>query len=167
MPMLRKIVPCLWFDNQAEDAAKFYVSTFGKNSRITQVTHYTEAGKETHGRKAGSVMTVAFELAGDPLTALNGGPHFKFNEAVSLQVMCDDDQAEVDHFWNALGAGGDERAQQCGWLKDKYGLSWQIVPRMMDDMFTDEDPVRAGRVMTAMLKMKKLDVAALKAAARG
>lgn len=165
MPSVNKIVPCLWFDTQAEDAAKVYVSTFGKNSSIKRVTHYTEAGKEVHGRKPGSVMTVAFELAGAPLTALNGGPNFKFNEAVSLQVMCDS-QAEIDHFWNALVEGGDERAQQCGWLKDRFGLSWQIVPAMMDELFGD-DQVKAGRTMNAMLKMKKLDIAALKAAYMG
>ncbi|HEY0712714.1 MAG TPA: VOC family protein [Polyangia bacterium] len=166
MPSLAKIVPCLWFDSQAEEAAKFYVSVFGKGSRITQISHYTDVGQEVHGRKPGSVMTVAFELGGVPLTALNGGPNFKFNEALSLQVMCET-QAEVDHFWNGLGAGGDERAQQCGWLKDKFGLSWQIVPRMMDELFADDDPARAGRAMAAMLKMKKLDIATMQAAVRG
>ncbi|HEY0708535.1 MAG TPA: VOC family protein [Polyangia bacterium] len=166
MPSLKKIVPCLWFDKQAEEAAAFYVSVFGKNSRIKRVSHYTEVGQEVHGQKPGSVMTVVFELAGEELTALNGGPHFKFNEAISLQAMCES-QAEIDHLWNALRVGGDERAQQCGWLKDKYGLSWQIVPTMMDDLFADDDPVRAGRAMAAMLKMKKLDIAALQAAVRG
>jgi len=166
MANLKKIVPCLWFDSQAEDAAKFYVSAFGKNSGINRVTHYTEAGKEVHGRKPGTVMTVAFELAGEPLTALNGGPNFKFTEAISLQVMCDS-QAEIDHFWKTLASGGDERAQQCGWLKDKYGLSWQIVPKMMDELFSDGDAAKASRVMNAMLKMKKLDIAALQTAYKG
>lgn len=166
MPSVNKIVPCLWFDSQGEEAAKQYVSIFGKDSRIRRVTHYTEAGQEVHGQKPGTVMTVEFELVGTRLTALNAGPLFKFNEAVSLQVMCDS-QAELDHFWKALSAGGDERAQQCGWLKDRYGLSWQIVPTIMDELFSDRDPLKAGRVMTEMLKMKKLDIAALKAAYQG
>jgi predicted 3-demethylubiquinone-9 3-methyltransferase (glyoxalase superfamily) len=166
MPNVNKIVPCLWFDSQAEEAAKYYVSIFGKNSRIRTVTHYTEAGKEIHGQKPGTVLTVVFELEGQAVTALNGGPQFKFNEAVSLQVMCDS-QAEIDRFWQALSAGGDERAQQCGWLKDKYGLSWQIVPRMMEELFSDNDPARSGNVMNAMLKMKKLDSAALQSAYKG
>jgi predicted 3-demethylubiquinone-9 3-methyltransferase (glyoxalase superfamily) len=165
MPHAR-ITPCLWFDDQAEEAVQFYTGIF-PNSRVLQITHYTEAGHETHGRPAGSVMTVEFELDGQRLTALNGGPHFRFNEAVSLQVDCAD-QAEVDYYWSRLGADGDERAQQCGWLKDRYGLSWQVVPAVMAEMFSDEEPERSGRVMEAMLKMKKLDIAELeKAYARG
>lgn len=165
MPTIQKISPCLWFDSQAEEAATFYVSVFEK-SRITRIARYTEAGQEVHGRKSGSVMTVAFELEGMPFTALNGGPHFKFNEAISLQVMCET-QREIDGYWSKLSDGGDEKAQQCGWLKDKYGLSWQIVPAMLPDWVGDRDPARAGRAMNAMLKMKKLDIATLKEAYAG
>src|SRR5262249_45348342 len=121
-----KIAPCLWFDNEAEAAAKFYTRIF-KNSRIVRTSHYPNAGHEVHHRPAGSVLTVEFELEGQPFTALNGGPQFKFNEAVSLQVSCAD-QHEIDYYWKALGEGGPGEAQMCGWLKDKYGLSWQIVP---------------------------------------
>jgi predicted 3-demethylubiquinone-9 3-methyltransferase (glyoxalase superfamily) len=160
-----KIIPCLWFDNQAEEAARFYASVFDR-SRITKVTHYGEEGKEVHGQKPGTVMTVAFELAGVPFTALNGGPHFKFSEAISLQVMCEN-QDEIDRFWSKLSAGGDEKAQQCGWLKDKYGLSWQIVPAGLPEMVGDDDPKKAGRTMNAMLKMKKLDIAKLEQAHAG
>ncbi|MBX3232167.1 MAG: VOC family protein [Labilithrix sp.] len=166
MATLQKIVPCLWFDTQAEEAAKFYVGVFEKGSRIVQVTRYGKAGQDVHGRAEGSVMTVVFELEGQPLTALNGGPHFKFNEAVSLQVMCDS-QAEIDRFWEKLGAGGDPKAQQCGWLKDKFGLSWQIVPRMMDDMWSEGVSEKTERAMEAMLKMKKLDIAELEKAYNG
>jgi predicted 3-demethylubiquinone-9 3-methyltransferase (glyoxalase superfamily) len=166
MPTIQKIVPCLWFDSQAEEAAKFYVSVFERASRITQVTRYGEEGQETHGQKPGTIMTVAFELEGQQLTALNGGPHFKFNEAISLQVMCET-QDEIDRYWGKLSAGGDVKAQQCGWLKDRYGLSWQIVPAVMPELIGDRDPAKAGRVMKAMLKMKKLDIAALKKAHTG
>jgi predicted 3-demethylubiquinone-9 3-methyltransferase (glyoxalase superfamily) len=165
MPTIRKIIPCLWFDGQAEEAAKFYVSVF-ERSRITRLTHYGEEGQEVHGRRPGSVMTVAFELDGEPFTALNGGPLFKFNEAISLQVMCET-QEEIDRYWSQLSAGGDEKAQQCGWLKDKYGLSWQIVPADLPDLFDDRDPARAGRVMKALLTMKKLDIRALRQAYAG
>jgi len=165
MPNIHKLVPCLWFDNQAEPAAKFYTSVFD-NSRITAVTHYGEEGQEIHGQKPGTVLTVAFELEGMPFTALNGGPIFKFNEAVSFQVMCET-QEEIDRFWAKLSAGGDEKAQQCGWLKDKFGLSWQIVPAVLAGLLADRDPVKAGRVMKAMLKMKKLEIAALKKAYAG
>jgi predicted 3-demethylubiquinone-9 3-methyltransferase (glyoxalase superfamily) len=158
-----RIAPCLWFDDQAEEAARFYTSVF-RNSKIVRTSHYTEAGHEVHGRPAGSVMTVEFELDGLSFTALNGGPHFKFNEAVSLQVNCDT-QEEIDYYWDKLSAGGDLRAQVCGWLKDKYGLSWQVVPVIMSDLMTDSDKAQAGRVMEAMLKMKKLDIAELKRAA--
>jgi predicted 3-demethylubiquinone-9 3-methyltransferase (glyoxalase superfamily) len=162
MQPTQRISPCLWFDDQAEEAAAFYTSVF-RNSKIVEVARYGEAGREVHGKPAGTVMTVAFELDGQPFTALNGGPLFKFNEAISLQVHCET-QDEVDHYWNTLSAGGDSKAQQCGWLKDKYGLSWQIVPRALLDMLTDSDRERAGRVMTTMLQMTKLDIAALKGA---
>jgi predicted 3-demethylubiquinone-9 3-methyltransferase (glyoxalase superfamily) len=161
----KRIVPCLWFDSDAEEAAKYYVSIF-KNSKITNISRYGEAGHEIHGRPAGSVMVVAFELDGQPFTALNGGPVFQFNEAVSLQVYCDTQQ-EIDHYWDKLRAGGDERAQQCGWLKDKYGLSWQIVPTIMDRMFQEQASEKSERAMNAMLQMKKLDIAQLERAYAG
>ena len=165
MSQVQKITPCLWFDGQAEEAARFYVSVF-PDSRITHVSHFTEAGFEVHRRPAGSVMTVAFELGGQSFTALNGGPEFKFNEAVSLQVYCDT-QEEVDHYWQRLGEGGDPAARQCGWLKDRWGLSWQVVPRVLDCLIADPDPAKAGRVMEAMLKMRKLDIATLQQAHGG
>ena len=163
MQIKSKIVPCLWFDNQGEEAAKFYTSIF-KGSKINKITHYTEAGREVHGRKAGSVMTVAFELAGQPFTALNGGPQFKFNEAISFQVNCET-QDEIDHFWSKLSDGGQEGP--CGWLKDQFGVSWQIIPSMMADLFANPDPKKSGKVMQAMLKMKKLNIAELKRAQGG
>jgi predicted 3-demethylubiquinone-9 3-methyltransferase (glyoxalase superfamily) len=165
MPTLQRIAPCFWFDGRAEEAAKFYVSIFPK-SRIVRVTRYPEEGKELHGQTPGTVMTVLFELEGRPFTALNGGPHFKFSEAISMQVICET-QEEIDHYWNTLAAGGDEKAQQCGWLKDKYGLSWQIVPAVMPDLVSDPNPAKANRAMGAMLKMKKLDIAQLLAAHAG
>ena len=157
-----RIVPCLWFDHQAEEAATFYVSVF-KNSKITNVSRYTKAGHETHHRPAGSVMTVEFELDGQRFTALNGGPAFTFNEAVSLQIMCDTQQ-ELDSYWDKLSRGGDPKAQQCGWLKDKYGLSWQVIPRMLLRLFTDHDSAQAERAMEAMLRMKKINIAELEQA---
>lgn len=165
MPDIRHIRPCLWFDNQAEEAANYYVAIF-KNSKITQVAHYTEVGYEIHRRPAGSVMTVTFELDGHKFIALNGGPIFKLNEAVSLEVACDT-QDEIDYFWEKLSAGGDPKAQQCGWLKDKYGLSWQVVPAAMNEFMADSTSERAKRSMAALLKMKKLDIAALERAAAG
>ena len=165
MALTQRLTPCLWFDSQAEDAATFYVGIF-RNSRITRIARYPDAGKEIHGREAGSVMTVDFELDGHTFTALNGGPHFTFNEAVSFQVMCDT-QAEIDDYWAKLGAGGDPKAQQCGWLKDKFGLSWQVTPRGMDRMFEQPDSPGARRAMAAMLQMKKLDIAALERAYAG
>jgi predicted 3-demethylubiquinone-9 3-methyltransferase (glyoxalase superfamily) len=165
MARFSKITPCLWFDHQGEEAARFYVSVF-PNSKINQISHYGEAGKEVHQRPPGSVLSVAFELDGQTFIALNGGPIFKFTEAVSLQIYCDSQQ-EVDHFWETLSAGGDPAAQQCGWLKDKYGLSWQVVPRVLPDLLDDPDRDKAGRAMTAMMQMKKLDVAALQRAAGG
>jgi predicted 3-demethylubiquinone-9 3-methyltransferase (glyoxalase superfamily) len=165
MPTTQRISPCLWFNDQAEQAAAFYVSVF-KNSKITKISHYGEAGREVHRMKPGTVMTVAFELDGHSLTALNGGPLFKFNEALSLQINCDS-QEEVEHFWNKLSQGGDPQAQACGWLKDKFGVSWQVVPRILPDLLTDADPARRARAMQALLEMKKLDIAALQRAAAG
>ena len=159
------ITPCLWFDTQAEEAARFYTGIF-KNSKIGTISRYGEAGREVHGKPAGSVMTVEFELDGQKFTALNGGPHFKFNEAISFQIMCET-QEEVDHYWDKLSAGGDPAAQQCGWLKDKYGLSWQVVPTVLIDLMKDPDREKSGRAMEAMLQMKKLDIAALEHAFEG
>jgi predicted 3-demethylubiquinone-9 3-methyltransferase (glyoxalase superfamily) len=159
------ITPCLWFDSQAEEAARFYTSIF-PNSRIRTVSRYTEAGKEVHGRAAGTAMTVAFELDGQGFTALNGGPLFRFNEAISFQVHCET-QEEVDRFWSKLSDGGDSRAQQCGWLKDKFGVSWQVVPRVLVEMMADTDAEKSGRAMQAMLQMKKIDIAALQRAYAG
>ena len=156
---IQRISPCLWFDHQAEDAARFYTGIF-PNSRIVSVSRYGKAGHEIHGRPPGSVMVVAFELDGQSFTALNGGPVFKFNEAVSLQVNCET-QEEIDHYWEKLGAGGDPKAQQCGWLKDRYGLSWQIVPTIMGELFKGDATPKSERAMSAMLEMKKLDIAAL------
>jgi predicted 3-demethylubiquinone-9 3-methyltransferase (glyoxalase superfamily) len=165
MPRIHRITPCLWFDDQAEDAAAFYTSIF-KDSRIVQMTRYGEAGREVHGKAPGTVLTVAFELEGQPFTALNGGPIFKFNEAVSFQVSCET-QEEVDYYWHRLSEGGDERAQQCGWLKDKFGVSWQVVPTALIEMLSDPDPAKSQRAMTAMLQMKKLDIEALRRAHTG
>ncbi len=163
MPAIHRISPCLWFDRQAEEAARFYTSVF-PNSRITAILRYGEAGREIHGRPAGSVMTVAFELDGTPFTALNGGPVFRFTEAVSFEVSCED-QGEVDRYWDALCAGGVH--QHCGWLSDRYGLSWQVVPRELADLLDDPDPRKVERVMEALLAMKKLDLAALREAYAG
>ena len=156
MAVSLKIAPCLWFDNQGEDAAKFYVSIF-KNSKITQVARYAKAGQEVHGRPEGSVMIVGFELEGQPFTALNGGPLFKFSEAISFEVNCDTQQ-EIDYYWEKLGAGGDPKSEQCGWLKDKYGVSWQIVPSVMPKLFADHTSPKTAKAMLAMLQMKKLDI---------
>lgn len=161
---MSKISPCLWFDNQAEEAARFYTGIF-KGSKILDVARYTEAGGEIHGGQAGAVMTVAFELDGRTFVALNGGPHFTFTEAISLQIDCADQQ-EVDYYWSRLLAGGGKPAR-CGWLKDKYGLSWQVVPAALKEMLGDPDRARAARVMNAMLNMIKFDVAALQQAHRG
>lgn len=162
MAAVQKIAPCLWFDNQAEEAAKFYVSLF-KNSGIGTITRYGKEGFAVHGRPEGSVMTVNFRLEGQEFTALNGGPHFEFTEAISFVVRCET-QAEVDWYWDKLGEGGDERARQCGWLKDKYGVSWQIVPVALFELMSGADSRKSGRVMRAMLQMKKLDLAALRRA---
>jgi predicted 3-demethylubiquinone-9 3-methyltransferase (glyoxalase superfamily) len=164
MPTIKhRISPCLWFDTQAEDAAKFYTSVF-KNSGIKQISRYGEAGRDVHGKKSGSVMVVEFEIEGQTFTALNGGPHFKFTEAVSFQVMCDT-QAEIDYFWNELSQGGHEG--QCGWLKDKYGLSWQVVPSVLPQMMTDAAGARLDRMISAIMKMKKFDLDTLTQAHAG
>jgi predicted 3-demethylubiquinone-9 3-methyltransferase (glyoxalase superfamily) len=160
-----RITPCLWFDTQAEQAVNFYTGIF-RNSRITEIGRYGEAGKEHHGRLPGSVMIVVFELDGQQFTALNGGPHFKFNEAVSLQIGCKD-QVEVDHYWDKLGAGGDPKAQQCGWLKDKFGLSWQIVPDIVPKLLGDPASPKSQRAFAAMMQQKKPDIAAMQQAYDG
>ncbi|MCU0613047.1 MAG: VOC family protein [Candidatus Eisenbacteria bacterium] len=165
MQMVQRIAPCLWFDDKAEEAAGFYVSVF-PNSRIMKVIRYGEAGHEIHGRPAGTVMTVAFELDGHAFVALNGGPLFAFNEAISLQVYCDT-QDEVDYYWERLSAGGDADAQQCGWLKDKYGVSWQVVPTVLIEMMGESDVAKSQRATEAMLRMKKFDIAQLTRAYAG
>ena len=159
---MQRITPFLWFDGKAEEAANFYTSVF-KNSKIVSVSRYGDEAAKASGMPKGAAMTVAFRLDGQDFVALNGGPHFKFTEAVSFVVNCET-QKEVDHYWEKLSAGGDETAQQCGWLKDKYGLSWQIVPSVMVEMLQDKDPKKSGRVMAALIKMKKLDIKTLKKA---
>jgi predicted 3-demethylubiquinone-9 3-methyltransferase (glyoxalase superfamily) len=159
---MQKISPCLWFDDQGEEAAKFYTSIF-KDSKIGDVSRYGKEGYEIHGREEGTVMTVEFEIEGQKFLALNGGPIFKFNEAISFQVYCET-QEEVDYYWEKLSEGGDEKAQQCGWLKDKYGVSWQIVPIILIKMLKDKDSEKSQKVMKAMLQMHKLDISTLKKA---
>lgn len=161
----QKITPCLWFDDQAEEAAEFYTGIF-RNSKILNISRYGEAGHEIHGKPAGTVMTVSFELDGQAFTALNGGPTFKFNEAISFQVNCET-QEEVDYYWEKLSEGGDEKAQQCGWLKDKYGASWQIVPGVLLEMLNDADSEKSERTMEAMLHMKKMNIDELRHAYAG
>ncbi len=165
MRSVGKIAPCLWFDDRAEEAVAFYTAIFG-NSRVVNMARYGEAGHEIHGRPAGTVMSISFELDGQAFTALNGGPVFTFNEAISLQVNCKT-QEEVDYYWARLSEGGDEHAQQCGWLKDKYGVSWQVVPVILIEMASSPDYEKSQRVMEAMLQMKKLDIAKLKQAYAG
>jgi predicted 3-demethylubiquinone-9 3-methyltransferase (glyoxalase superfamily) len=165
MTRLNTIVPCLWFNTEAEDAARFYVSVF-KDSRITRTNYFSETGHQDHGQPAGLVLTVEFELGGQRFTALNGGPQFKFNEAISLQVMCST-QEEIDYCWDKLSAGGDKAAQQCGWLKDKFGLSWQIVPEQMAALLSDAKSAGYQRTMSALLQMKKLDIRTLQRAYAG
>jgi predicted 3-demethylubiquinone-9 3-methyltransferase (glyoxalase superfamily) len=162
MQNLHRITPCLWFDNQAEEAARFYTTVF-KNSRIVSTTRYGEAGHEIHKKPAGSVLTVTFELDGQPFTALNGGPVFKFNEAISFQIHCES-QEEIDYYWEKLSEGGDEKAQACGWLKDRYGVSWQVVPTALSAMLNDPDTQKTESVMKALLQMKKLDIGKLREA---
>jgi predicted 3-demethylubiquinone-9 3-methyltransferase (glyoxalase superfamily) len=161
---MQKITPFLWFDDQAEEAAKFYTSIF-KNSKIGEIVRYGEAGEKAAGRPAGSVMTVEFEIEGQKFVALNGGPVFKFNESISFVVNCETQQ-EVDYFWEKLTSDGGQEIE-CGWLKDKFGLSWQVVPAVLIEMLHDEDAVKAERVMKAMLQMQKIDIAKLKAAYAG
>ena len=163
--MLTKINPCLWFDHQAEEAAHFYTAIF-KNAKIVAISHYPDAGQEVHGRPAGSVMTVIFELDGQSFTALNGGPLFKFNEAVSLQIECAS-QKEVDYYWERLSEGGDPESQACGWLKDKFGLSWQVVPQILPELMKSSDSKKSRRVFEALMEMKKLDIEALERAYAG
>jgi predicted 3-demethylubiquinone-9 3-methyltransferase (glyoxalase superfamily) len=158
---MQKITPFLWFDNQAEEAVNFYISIF-RNSKVVNVARYGEDSAKVSGRSQGSVMTVAFELDGQPFVALNGGPVFTFSPAISFIVDCQTQQ-EVDHLWEKLSAGGEQ--QQCGWLRDKYGVTWQIVPSVLGELMSDPDPAKAQRVMQAMLQMHKLDIAALQQAA--
>jgi predicted 3-demethylubiquinone-9 3-methyltransferase (glyoxalase superfamily) len=161
---MQKITPFLWFDNQAEEAAKFYTSVF-KNSKIGKILRYDEASAKAAGRPAGSVLTVEFEIGGQKFTALNGGPQFKFNESVSFVVNCKT-QEEVDYFWEKLAAGGGQESA-CGWLEDKFGLSWQVTPTVLIDMLNDKDPKKAERVMKAMMQMQKIEINKLKAAYAG
>ena len=165
MSLSTRIAPCLWFADQAEEAANFYVGIF-PNARINTTTRYSSVGQEIHGRAPGSVMTVEFELDGLRFTALNGGPLFTFNEALSLQILCKD-QEEVDYYWDRLTAGGDPAAQQCGWLKDRFGVSWQVVPERWVDMLKDPESPGARRAMEAMFSMKKLDLNELQRAFAG
>jgi predicted 3-demethylubiquinone-9 3-methyltransferase (glyoxalase superfamily) len=164
MPIsVKGLMPCLWFDTQAEAAANHYVSIFPK-SKLGKITRYGKEGKEIHGKPAGSVLTVEFEIEGVKFIALNGGPQFKFDEAVSFQVLCET-QADIDYFWSKLAQGGEEGP--CGWLKDKFGLSWQVVPTVLPEMLQDPNAGRADRAMKAMLQMRKLDIAALQRARNG
>lgn len=160
----RVITPCLWFDTQAEDAANLYCSVF-PNSKVTAISRFPDAGQEVHGKPAGSVMTVVFSLNGQEFTALNGGPQFRFDEAVSFQISCDT-QAEVDYYWSALTKDGGQEGP-CGWLKDKFGLSWQVVPSALPRLMSAGDPAATARVMNAFMQMKKFDIAALEQAAAG
>lgn len=159
---MQKITPCLWFDSNAEEAVTFYTSIF-KNSRIGNISRYGEAGYEIHGKPAGTVLSIEFVLNEQPFTALNGGPVFKFNEAVSFQVGCES-QEEVDDYWGKLSEGGDKNAQRCGWLKDKFGVSWQIVPTVLGKMLQDKDSGKSERVMKALLQMGKIDIQSLRRA---
>lgn len=163
MATIKKLIPNLWFNTEAEEAAKFYTSIF-KNSGIDRITRYPNVGQEIHKKEPGSVMTVEFHLEEVKFVGLNGGPNFKFNESVSFQVDCND-QNELDYFWEKLSEGGDPSAQQCGWLKDKFGLSWQVVPTRLDELLNDSDQEKVEHVFSAMLKMKKLNVLELEEAA--
>jgi predicted 3-demethylubiquinone-9 3-methyltransferase (glyoxalase superfamily) len=163
--MSAPIVPCLWFDYNAEEAIAFYTSIF-KDSRVGEITRYPDDAPTEHGHRPGAVLTIAFELNGQRFVALNGGPNFKFTEAVSFQVECDDQQ-EIDYYWDRLGDGGDPECQQCGWLKDRFGLSWQIVPRGWSEMLTSSNPAGRSRYFMALGTMKKLEIARLRAAFAG
>jgi predicted 3-demethylubiquinone-9 3-methyltransferase (glyoxalase superfamily) len=165
MQLTPKILPCLWFDGQAEQAVAFYAGIF-RSARVGRVTRFGREGFEIHGRPEGSVMTVEFELEGQSFVALNGGPAFRFNEAVSFQVLCED-QDEVDYFWERLGADGDPQAQQCGWLKDRFGLSWQVITRGLGELVGDPGSPNSARAMRAMLKMKKIDLEKIRRAYDG
>jgi predicted 3-demethylubiquinone-9 3-methyltransferase (glyoxalase superfamily) len=157
----QKLMPCLWFDTDAEAAAQHYVTIF-KDSKLGSISHYGKEGQDIHGKLSGAVMTVEFEIEGQKFLALNGGPQFKFSEAISFQILCDS-QVEVDHYWSKLSQGGQERP--CGWLKDKFGLSWQVVPKVLPDLLRNQESAKGQRVMKAMLQMRKLDIAALQQAA--
>jgi predicted 3-demethylubiquinone-9 3-methyltransferase (glyoxalase superfamily) len=163
MAQLRKITPCLWFDHQAEEAARYYVSIF-RDAKIGEISRYGKEGFEAHGRPEGSVMVVAFEIEGHSFTALNGGPHFQFSPAISFQVPCET-QEEIDYYWEKLSADGEPN--QCGWLRDKFGVSWQIFPASLPEMMRDPDRAKAARAMRAMLGMKKFDIASLRGAYLG
>jgi predicted 3-demethylubiquinone-9 3-methyltransferase (glyoxalase superfamily) len=165
MASMKKMSTCLWFDGQAEEAARFYTSIF-PGSKITQVTHYGDEGHDVHKHAAGSVLTVSFTLDGNEFTGLNGGPEFKFNEAISFEIHCDT-QKDIDYFWDKLTPGGDPTAQVCGWLKDRYGVSWQVAPSQMYEWLADSPNPASERVMKVMMQMKKLDLAKLKAAYEG
>ncbi|MCK6621927.1 MAG: VOC family protein [Calditrichaceae bacterium] len=162
---MQKITPFLWFDNQAEEAINFYTAIF-KNSKIGNISRYDDAAAAASGRPKGSIMTASFQLNGQEFIALNGGPHFKFNEAISFMVNCET-QEEVDYYWEKLSEGGDEKAQMCGWLKDKFGLSWQIVPTILNKLLQDRDAGKSQKVMQAMLQMKKISIEDLKKAYQG
>jgi predicted 3-demethylubiquinone-9 3-methyltransferase (glyoxalase superfamily) len=172
MPIAQKITPNLWFNNNAEEAVNFYVSVFSqregvsKNSQVEKISRYGKEGFEVHGQKEGTVLTIEFQLAGQSFVALNGGPDFKFNEAISFIINCEW-QEEVDYYWEKLSEGGDEKAQVCGWLKDKFGISWQIIPTILPEMLTDSDAEKSQRVMKEVFKMKKLDIATLERAYNG
>jgi predicted 3-demethylubiquinone-9 3-methyltransferase (glyoxalase superfamily) len=161
---MQKITPFLWFDHQAEEAAKFYTSVF-KNSKVGKILRYDEAAAKASGRPVGSVLTIEFEIEGQKFTALNGGPQFKFNESVSFVVYCET-QDEVDYFWQKLTADGGQESE-CGWLRDKFGLSWQVTPTVLIEMLHDKDPKKSERVMNAMMQMQKIDISKLKAAYAG
>jgi predicted 3-demethylubiquinone-9 3-methyltransferase (glyoxalase superfamily) len=159
---MEKITPCLWFDSNAEEAVNFYTAIF-KNSKIGKISRYGKEGYEIHGKPEGTVLTVEFELNGQRFTALNGGPLFKFNEAISFQVDCES-QEELDYYWGKLSEGGDKNAQRCGWLKDKYGVSWQIIPSILGEMLQGKNAKKSQSVMKALLQMGKLDIETLKRA---
>ncbi len=164
MPIARQqITPCLWFDKNAEEAVNFYITVF-RNSRIANIVYFGHAGQETHGGKPGAVLAIDFELDGQKFSCLNGGPHFKFSEAVSFQIPCET-QEEIDYYWSALTKGGNE--SDCGWLKDKFGLSWQVFPGRLLAMLRDPDRAKADRAMSAMMKMKKIDLATIERAYAG
>ena len=162
---IQKITTNLWFDSQAEEAAKFYTSIF-ENSKIGRITSYGNEGNQIHGKPQGTVMTVEFELEGQAFVALNGGPQFKFTEAISFIIHCED-QKELDYYWEKLSEGGDEKAQVCGWLKDQFGVSWQIIPENLTEMVNDSNPEKSERMMKALLQMKKIDIKTLEQAYQG